>query len=714
VNFTDITETYISGIKSKTAYANTASVETITATNPDGFYINSPGPLTAEAGQNLELTSAQSVVFGSDDTTSTSLTSGGDLYIQNDRTDVDVDDMTLTTGNTLSLASAGPLLVQGNNIDISTAGEGFVTARDVTIDGATFIEVTADANILLNATYHTSFTSENGDISVVVEDVATYQANFINVDSSFGVDINSAGEVNINAFAILEMQAAQFAQVRANDDITVNVVNGDFDIQAAATAAFASEEILAFFSTGETEIYSFGDSESVIQFNAVAGSFIVLSDNSLNIGTFVDSYDVDLISGGNMQVISSSTQFVANNDISTIAGNDLTIDADDSLDINSLDLDATSYEDSFITSTIGSVTLNTFENFNAEAKDVVISTTDDVQITAREVSFIQANPATLSRAEPNNLLIETNIITTDSVTTQFDTIGEFILSTPELIVNALTVDIRSSAGPHNVNLNVRGTVDVEADDDIVYRGSNIRFETQSGYNTTSQSLNFVSDDSSVNIFHASTDVYINSPSTSFTSGEDTTIEAEEDEVNLVMSDAFVQNSYNQYLQAVNTIHVNSSHTITVGANEYINVESVADSVFDGDSVFVSGKQTGSMFAEDINAAITNVNFYAGNTHYFTANLPTDSFDINAVNISFTGETAFESGRNLEITATTSLFEDMEGSLMMTGYDYVNIYSDSNFIVTSDAQSSLSSDGSIDITSDTMNIFSGSIVFRGNQ
>ena len=620
--------------------------------------------------------------------------------------------MTLSTGNTLSLTSEGPLNIQGNNVDISTDGNGFVTARDVTVDSATYTEFQADADILLNSTYHSSFITQNGDIELLVEDTTTFDANFLNVDASFGVDINSEGETNIQAFAILEMQAAQFAQVRAYTNINVNVLNGDFDINAAATAAIASENDLEFNAANNFEIYSLGDSESIVQFNARSGLTTFAATNSLTIGTFVDSYDVDLIASGSIASFSGFTDFVADNEISTVAGQDLSIIASGPVAINSLDLEASSYGNSNIQSLTGSVTFDTLENFKAQAKDVVIATTDDVQITSREVSFIQGAPAILSRSEPNNLSILTNSITTNSVTTQFETIGDFILSTPQLVVSAGTVDIRSSGGPHNVVFNVGGNFDVDAQDDIKYLASTINIEPRTVYTTLSDSLNFVSEDSLRNIFTSGSDTYINSPTSTFSSDGDTTIEAEFDEVNIILSDNFIQNSYNNYLQTLGDIDLTSGHTIAVGANEYINFESVFDSNFNSQSIFVRGDQTGSMFAEDITTLAPITNFLTGDTLYLTANLPTDSLDINADNITFVGTTVLESGRNLEITATVdSIFTGSK--LVIDGYDYNN-FNTPAFNVDANAHVSLSSDGAFDASTTTLSFSENNVLYSGPQ
>jgi len=694
VNFTDITETYISGIKSKTAYANTASVETITATNPDGFYINSPGPLNAQAGQDLDLTSAQAVVFGTSSTSSTSLTSGGSLNIQSDRTDVDVDDLTLSTGNTLSFASDGPLNIQGNDVIINTAGNGFVSARDVTVDSATFTEIKADANILLNSTYHSSFISQNGDISITSADVSVFNANFINVDATSGVDIHSNDDVTIDAFAILEMQAAQFAQVRSQGSFIINVPFGDFDINAAATVAIAAEDEIDIEAAEEFSIYSFGDSESVIQFNGLDTGVGLYASNTLAIGTFVDSYDVDIISAQGIQSSTDSVTFVADNYISSIAGEDLSVIVSFAVQINSLDLDATSYEDSEIKSLLGPVTIHAVENFAAQAKDVYIATTNTIQINTREASFIQSSPAILSRSEPSNLQVITESISTSSTTTQFDTIGDLILSTPQLSIDAITVDIRSSAGPHDVYFNVGGTFQVIAADDIEYRSSNIDIEPSSGYLTTSATLNFVSEDSADNYFISNFDSSITSPDVTLSSADDTTINAPTSETNIIMTDTFTQNSYNNYLQTFGDINVLSGDTITIGGNEYLNFESVADSTFNANAMFVKADQTGSMFADVISGQAPFTNFYAGDTLYFTANLPTDSMDINAANITFVGETVIESGRNLAISASDEA--DFTGSsLLMKGYDYVN-FDSTNLYVFANSRVSISSDGSFDL------------------
>ncbi len=190
-----------------------------------------------------------------------------------------IDDMTISSGDNISISTAGVgdiTITSADNISISTAGIGDITitsADDISVTGADNVTIRSDNTMSVTSADNLTIASNSGDVSVSGEAVSiTANVTDIDIDSSGG-------------------------------DVSITALGGSINVSAPSTNV-TSEVILSSigrvryrvtYGTDADSTYSITTTDILVALAATitAGRDYTISNTGANVGSIIECINLD-------------------------------------------------------------------------------------------------------------------------------------------------------------------------------------------------------------------------------------------------------------------------------------------------------------------------------------------------------------------------------------------------------------------------------------
>jgi len=409
--------TFFSGISTDDIHVNTADVGQIDAKNKDGFFVDTPGPITAH-GSNINFLASVNMNFGDDSTLLTQIKSGDDITVLSNRFVFDSQEATITS-NSVHLRSNSKGLLQGNTVTADVSNSLDVDAQDIAIQAALNANFEG-SSISTTTTGDLALTSSVGSVAVSTDSTVRLNANNIDADAEAGVEVISFnGDVNFNSAELLTVQAAEVVSAHATGDVNANSAHGPVFFEASTTAAL-NGPTTKLIGHNSVILATDGDTDSKIEIQADSGSLKVTTAH--RDVTFQSNHaDVDFISARDTSLNADSANggdiyFDDITDFVDIFGNNVNLQASQSLLIHSAFRQARVEAVGLLEETSRTVSFTAGHNLNLTAEETLSAQTtavaSSINIVAPEIRIQKTDPdydGAITITSPSTTIAATNV-----------------------------------------------------------------------------------------------------------------------------------------------------------------------------------------------------------------------------------------------------------------------------------------------------------------